>query len=285
MSLRAVILGIMALLVASACVPEVSPTPIIEREPSLEPSATFWPYVPTESDDASIGRSDPTSAALAGEGEPSLEPEDEPIFPTMAAFPLQFFARDNFLLRVMFYGAETKPAPSVLLLHDTGEDGDAWLLLGPALQAAGYNVFAPDLRDSQQPEDAIDWALVLDDLAIIVEEILAMDGVATDRMVWMGAGTGANVALALCGEFASCMGIVALSPREMLPGLEVVTPPGEPLLAISADDDLEGTQQAERIGSGEGWVRYPTGGRGTTLLRTQADLIPRLVGWVQQVGP
>jgi hypothetical protein len=105
----------------------------------------------------------------------------------------------------------------------------------------------------------------------------------------MGAGTGANLAIISCAVLSKCVGVVAISPRSGLVGLEVdgALPAYQArnALLVSGDDDAAGTAEAERLNglvSGEhSWQRYSNGGRGTSLLETQPSLVQGLVEWAQ----
>jgi hypothetical protein len=151
-----------------ACLEVPTPTPTVERAPSLQPSPTFLPFIPTELPDFSIGFSDPTSAALVAEGEPSQEPDLVTGIASREAFPLQFFADDGTVLQVQFFGAANRPAPGILLLHDYRQSGDTWFVAAAELQNVGYNVFVPDLARIQRASEVqVDWAAVLNDIIIV----------------------------------------------------------------------------------------------------------------------
>ncbi|HLA45310.1 MAG TPA: hypothetical protein VJZ27_17815, partial [Aggregatilineales bacterium] len=135
-----------ALTFLAACLPPVpEPTPTIERAPSLAPSPTVLPIIIPESDNNFIGRSDPTAAALAAEGQPDQEAEIIP-FPTEVTIPMTIIADDGVILRADFYGAQQHPAPGVMLLP--GESGitDDLMLAAQNLQIAGYHTMLLHLR-------------------------------------------------------------------------------------------------------------------------------------------
>lgn len=245
-----------------------TPTPQINREPSLQPSATVLPFISTDSPDISIGRSEPTSAALAAEGQPSQEAPIPPE-PTQGVIPLQFILDDGGVSQVLFYGAPTKPAPYLILLHDEGQTSTDWEILPTLLQNAGYNVFIPSLPG--QPTVA--------DVVVIEENIRLFSNTVVNTMIIIGAGTGANIALAACAELSSCIGVIAVSPRDNAPSLST-----KQLLLVSADDDTIGTVQAERLRTDD-WLRYSSGGRGLTLLDNQPDLSQSIIIWIQNYLP
>lgn len=264
-------------------------TPTFDLAPSLEPSATFYPYIPTEPADAAIGRSNPTSAALAAEGEPSQEAPTV-ILPTLASFPLQFFADDGTLINVQFFGASTKPAASLFLLHDYGQDSDAWYDQALQFQTAGFNVFVPDLRGYGVEFESLDWALLANDVQAIERNIeTTLPDVVNRRLMMLGLGSGANVAFAACASLPNCSGLVLISPRPTLNNLTLEENLSDyanrSALIVSADDDPDASSIAQtlnsRLSGDYSWQRYSGGGRGTALMRSQASLTPLLIEWVQ----
>lgn len=271
----------------AACVQAPTSTPTIVRAPSLRPSPTFLPFLPTDIPGSSIGFSNPTSAGLIAEGEPSQSPGTFPAAPTLAVFPMQFLALDETLLQVQFFGAPVKPAPSVILLHDQGQTSSVWVNQAMQLQTAGYNVFVADLRGVGLDESEVDWAMTVNDIGIIHQNIDGLAGIGNGQIVMMGMGTGANVALVSCAATSTCLGVVAISPRPVLTGLDVESVlgawQGRSLLLVSADDDAAGTTEAERLSTrlSAQWQRYNSGGRGSAILQAQAGLSPILLEWVR----
>lgn len=279
-------LAVVAVLIG-ACVPTIA-TPTPEGPAPLASSPTILPFLPTDDVASSIGRSNPTEAALIAEGEladtglytPTL------IEPTAQHIPLQFLATDGTLLTVSFYGAAVRPAPLMLLLHDSGQDSDAWGLYAPQLQAAGYNVYLTDLRGRRDDPDEVDWAVVVSDMLTILQNVTSSTNINTGQVSIVGIGTGGNVAMFACAQIVSCTQAVAISPRPHLSDfnfsvLESSYGQGRRITVFSADDDeaatLATSELSNVLGSVMVWQRFSTGGRGSELLRNQPDALAQLL--------
>ncbi len=271
-------------LVVSACEAPATPTP---TEPIMQPSLTIDPILPTERQDVSVGRSDPTSAALASEGEPSLPAETPTPLPTLDVLPLQAVAEDGTVLQFVFYAGRSLQAPTILLLHDTEKEGEEWVSFALPLHALGYNVFVPDQRGYGDSGGSVDWALAVSDLQAITSTIVQLGLVTPNPIVLIGAGMGANLAAAACTQMTRCITVIALSPQPTPDSLEINLSAlgNRSVFIISADDDEVGTAVAEQLNAGFGgdhfWQRYSSGGRGTSLLISQPELPKRMVEWIQ----
>lgn len=269
-----------------ACGWEATPTPTDERGPILPASPTVLPISPTEPPDLAVGRSEPTSAGLAAEGEPVDGPGGEAVQPTLEAFPLQAIAGDGTIVQVVFYGALGAPAPNVILLHDADQSGSEWDNFAPLAQRLGYNVFAPDQRGYGRTGGPVDWAKAAEDVPVMIEMIDRLENVSSGQYALIGTGIGADVALVSCAQLATCGAVVVISPREAAAGLAAAAALSErSVLIVSADDDPGATTTAEQLNGAltgdHAWQRYSSGGRGSELMRTQPDLAQRILEWLQ----
>lgn len=282
---------ILAILTLTACDEStITPTSEIERAPSLEASITVAPIIPTEGDDA-IGRSDPTMAGLAAEGQPSpsFEFQASTVATTPQAVSISIIADDGQVLDVMFYRATVRPAPTVILLHDTGENSDVWEPLAPQLRNNGFNVAVPTLRFTSDSPSASYWQQSQTYVRNIVENIFAINNLSTGTIIIGGAGSGANLGLISCANLPSCIAAVAISPQNNILSLDfgssISDYQGRSVMLISADDDSVGTSTAEslnnQLAGDHTWQRYSGGGRGTALLLSQPDLPQRIADWVR----
>lgn len=267
--------------------PEVSTDDGIEREPSVQPSATVLPFIPTDVPNSSIGRSEPTSAALVGEGDADENPELTLVIPTSQYVPLNIVSAQGRTLSMGFYGAPQRPAPSILLLHDTQQDGDVWVNVAPQLQSAGYNVFTADLPGRRDDPSVVDWPAVVSEVENFATYIGNMTDIAAPTLTLAGIGTGADVALVACARLGNCLSVVAISPRNALPrlgisGLEFGV---RRVLVMTADDDAAAVAAVEvlraELGESMSWQRYTTGGRGIELFRTHPDATAFITTWLQ----
>ena len=265
-------------------------TPEFSRAPSLAPSQEFLPVIPTVSEDEAIGRSDPTMAALAAEGEPSTEPSIESVDVENTFFSFQFFADDRTLLFTPFYGASNRPAPSIILFHDVGQSSNVWSIPALQFQDAGFNVFVPELRNHNLSEAEISWQQILADSQLVFQNVTALPDITNGQFLMMGIGTGANISLSLCAITETCLGIVLINPRPNLVGLDTTNIASAYLtrsvLLVSTDDDIDGTNivsvLSSQLSGDITWQRYPQGGRGVILLGFESDLPSRLTTWAQQ---
>lgn len=276
--------------IGAACTPTPGQPLDVNREDMLAPSPTVLPFMPTEDANEFLGRSEPTSAALAAEGQPSEEANETEAYPTAQYVPLQIFAPDGTLLPVLFYGAAQRPAPLIMLLHDSNQDGDVWISTAPQFQQAGYNVLVTDLRGRRQDPATVDWSVLVEDIQTLIANVQGMAGISTERVLTMGLGTGATLALALCAETIGCSDTVAISPYAEATGLDMRNLVGQlgnrAVLLVSADDDDLATTGAERfaalLGGAATWQRYTSGGHGDELLRGQPELLTYIVQWLAQ---
>ncbi len=275
------------LVIATACTPEVASDDGVTREPSIAPSATVLPLLPTEAANSSIGRSEPTSAALVGEGDADEDPALTLVVPTAQYVPLNIITADGRSLDLGFYGAAVRPAPNILLLHDSGQDGDVWVNVAPELQAAGYNVFTANLSGRRQAAAEVDWPAVVAEVEGLATYIGNMTGITSPQLTVAGIGTGADVALVACGRLATCNGVIAISPRNDVPGLNYIdlNLSTRSVLLMSADDDTGALLAVEvlrgQLGGVVTWQRYTTGGRGIQLLRAQPDALSVMRNWLR----
>lgn len=269
-----------------ACVPSIA-TPTPSGPATLAASPTVLPFLPTNDEAASIGRSNPTSAAIVAEDDAIETSLFTPtaLAPTAQFVPLQIFAADGTLLPVIFFGAPTRPAPMILLLSDSGEDSDVWVSGAQQFQAAGYNVYLLNLREVDNQVDG-DWSVVVSDVQVVAQNALNATTINTGRIIVAGLGTGGNIALFTCGQLTGCTHSIAISPRPSIAGLNISVLPslynqGRSLLLMSADDDEGGSQAATEIntvlGGALNWQRYSNGGRGSQLLLNQPDIVQQIL--------
>ncbi len=287
-NIRLLCFTLIAVFLAACVESTITPTTEVERAPSLEASITFAPILPTEISD-SIGRSDPTMAGLAAEGQPSpsFEFQGDNIIPTPQAVNISIIANDGQILDVVFYSATNRPAPTIILLHDIGENTDLWIPLAQQLRTSGYNVAVPTLRRTPENLSEAYWRQLQADINSIVENIFAINNISTGTTVMIGSGSGANLGIISCSNLPSCVIVIAISPQNNIQNLDYANSllafQGRGMMLVSADDDAVGTTTAETLNnqlSGDHiWQRYSGGGRGAILLN-QPDLPQRIIDWL-----
>lgn len=225
---------LLAVMVVS-CTSAETRQPTFTVAPSLAPSPTVLPLVSPESPETFLGRSDPTAAALAAEGEPSLEPAFLPQ-PTEASIPITVLTADGDTLEAAFYGAAVRPSPAVLLLADAA---DVWLGLVAGMQSAGYNVMLMYLLS---PSDAAEALAAIDTLLTLPS---------VNGLLVAGEGKNALPALVACSQRA-CRALILLNPlpnEAVLPLKEALaTQIASPIFVAVGSDNAPAVQMAEQIG-------------------------------------
>lgn len=251
------------------------PTQTPARTSPVIASATVLPVISPEASDNYIGRSDPTAAALAAEGQPSDEaPTSLP--PTNASIPINVLTEDGLVLRTLYYGAPVQPAPVILLVH--GEDGktDELNLLGQALQSVGYNVMLLYLRGYLPSPGSVDWSLAVSDIKMALDTLQTLPTVPQYGV--LGLGSGASAAMLACAEHAYCNIAVGVNPlpQANLPGFESGS---LPILLLASEDNPTSLQTAQSIDSsaqGEHvLVVYPM------LILTEESVRTQIIRWFQ----
>lgn len=260
----------------------------------LPPSATFLPFIPTDSESSFIGRSDPTNAALAAEGQPSVEFEENPIaVPTAVSLPIQSFSTDGHLLQMEYYTTPLDIAPLIILLHDANQTHAALDALAITLQNNGYNVLVPDQRGHGNSGGEVDWPRSVGDMEIFLNTVQNFPAINHTAVIFIGLGEGANVALVSCSRTSTCRGAGVISPRlssnTEMDLIRFLGNGGQSWLFVTADDDGNATQEMERlngVASGDYlWQRYGNGGRGLQLFSNRPDLERILVEWLRSRLP
>jgi pimeloyl-ACP methyl ester carboxylesterase len=216
---------------------------------------------------------------------------------------VSFETSDGFVLKGDLTSAAAN-APVAILLHMYRSDRSAWAPLVPDLVAAGFTVLAIDQRahgESQQRRgERVDVAtvpraafgqLVRDGVRDVEAAVryLARQGLATDRIVLVGASYGCSVSLLSAEEVAGVRALVLLSPGTNYFGVDVVEAasrfPG-PLLAVAAEDDRNAVESARVIAARHRGTDdleiYGAGGHGTHLFGPRPQLKQRIVEFAEK---
>ena len=219
---------------------------------------------------------------------------------------VQFETADGFTLHADLTPARDRDAPVAILLHMYRSNRKAWKPLVPRLHEAGLTVLALDQRahgeSTERGEETVRveripraefTKLVRQGPADVgaALEFLKGRGFPTDRVLLVGASYGCTVALLSSVEAEGVKGLVLLSPGMLYFGIDVA-PAARTfvggLMAVAAQDDPRATEAAETIvrvhgGGPVTLTLYGSGGHGTNLFSTRADLIDAIVEFADQL--
>ena len=183
------------------------------------------------------------------------------------ATPVDVLLPNGLVLRGQRYGEGSR---WVVLVHDTGEDLDAWQPLVRPLVREGYCVLAFDLRGHGISDGEWEPERLVDDVLAVLTLASARGA---ERLYVIGGGAGAAAGLAAAGA-QEVRALVALSPRS---GLEGVSPDAirrsrAPKLVIAGSKDADAAEQATWVARRVlGWCLQespPVAEQGTALLRS-----------------
>lgn len=176
--------------------------------------------------------------------------------------PVEIRARDGVVLRGELRRAG---ADWAILVHDRGEDLDAWARLPAVLADDGLSVLAFDLRGHGGSEGEADGSREGDDLEDVVRFVRALGA---ERVFLGAAGASAGAALAVGADTAAAL--FALAPAGLAE--EVADAPSLPKLMIVPAGDPRQEEEASALQRRLcGWalvVRVPVSEPGLALLRS-----------------
>lgn len=241
-------------------------TPVRPTSP-LVASATVLPVISPEASNVFLGRNDPTAAALAAEGQPSDE-APTPIPPTDASIPINVLTEDGLVLRTLYYGAPTQPAPVIVMVH--GEEGATtdFSLFAQTLQMAGYNVMLLYLRGYSPSPGVVDWSLAVEDIKTALDTLQTLP--AAPQYGVLGWGSGAIAAMIACAEHPNCNVAVGVNPMSQanLPSWDSAL--NLSILLLASEDNLTTAQAIDATATGEHvLVVYPSLVLAEERVRTQ----------------
>lgn len=291
---RCLLIGCLGALLAGCDTLFATVTPMPTETPTLviiPASPTTNPEVPTaaSSSDEVLGTQvavfTPAQPPVVGDQASTVTPTPAP---TQSSIPMQFVMSDGLVIIGTYWGAASRPAPAVLLLHDLGGRKEDWEPFAASLHDAGYAVLAVDLRGHGATGGQPDWTRALEDVKSIYARLSKLPGVETYRVGIVGDGIGANLALLTCADITDCRSVVLLSPALDEQGLktaDAMTRYGirPVLIAASRGDTPSGSDSAALDKLAKGSHRlllYEGSAHGLALIRAQADLGGIIVHWL-----
>lgn len=184
------------------------------------------------------------------------------------AIPVEFRAPDGLLLRGHRHGDGARWA---VLVHDEGQDLDAWGMLVGGLRGLGLCVLAFDLRGHGASDDPWDPRQAPAD---VLAALRFAESEGARSLYLIGAGLGATAALVAAAEH-EVQALVALSPRAELSGVprDAIREATAPKLFVVGGLDPVAAEQASDIYRRSiGWGLLespPVEAQGTDLLASE----------------
>ncbi|MDW8299914.1 MAG: alpha/beta fold hydrolase [Anaerolineae bacterium] len=292
--LAALCFALIVLLLLSACDPELMFTPIPPTDTIfiLPASPTVDPRLPTlpesEADDrlaTQVAAFQPRVPTLM----PNMAVTVTPLPPPTEVFiSLQFVMPDGTLLESLLFGAPRRPAPTVILLHDSDGTKESWLRLARTWQISGLNVIALDLRGYGMSGGARNWSRAVQDVINVLERLRNLPNLDPNRLYLLGVGAGANVALSSCANAPFCRAAVLISPLPSLEGTQIESSlsayGARPLLLAYGRDDVRSAAAAAAIEANFRGERrslpYEGASRGMILLEREPNLVEIVARWL-----
>jgi acetyl esterase/lipase len=290
---RCLLIGCLGITLAGCDTLFATVTPMPTATPTLviiPASPTTNPVAPTAANDDSalatqVAAFTPAAPPVVGEQRSTVTPTPAP---TQSSIPMQFVMSDGLTIIGTYWGAASRPAPAVLLLHMLGGRKEDWQPFAIRLRGAGYNVLAIDLRGYGETGGQPDWAKAQDDVKSIFVRLSKLPGVETYRVSIVGASIGANLALVACADLPDCRSVVLLSPALDYQGVktaDAMTRYGNrpALIAASRDDAPSGSDSAalDKLARGQHRLLIYEGSvHGLTLITAQPNLGEIMIRWL-----
>lgn len=221
-------------------------------------------------------------------------------------FPVTFETSDGFTIHGDLYSAAGATAPVAILLHMYRSDRSGWEPLVPALAGAGFTVLAIDQRahgDSirKNGESVRASEIPREDFGALVRagtrdveaarHYLEERGMATDRLVLVGASYGCSVALLAAGALDGVDGLVLLSPGTSYFDVDVTEEARAfeaPVLFVAAEEDSRAAKAARSLAASRPQEAsttldvLPEGEHGTRLLPERPELRERIAAFAKE---
>jgi pimeloyl-ACP methyl ester carboxylesterase len=187
-----------------------------------------------ENTEVARGRSDPTAAALAAEGQPDIDPTAQ-FLPTEVSIPLTVISPEGITLGARYFAAIRQPAPLLLMIHDENYQTAQLDALTLFLPGAGYHVLRLELRGYGQSGGSRDWSAAAGDIQAGLDSLIHFPSIS--RIILLAEGRAAAPAWTACQTQALCRGLVWLNPSSPDQDLNaVLAGVDKPLLIWQAAD-------------------------------------------------
>jgi pimeloyl-ACP methyl ester carboxylesterase len=185
--------------------------------------------------------------------------------------------------------------PVVILVHQLGSDRSEWAPLVSALsRAPALTTLTFDLRGhgasthsshgelSYHSFDHAEWAKTELDVQAAIAFVGRELDAGARKIALVGASVGSTAAIAAASHDPALRTLVALSPGRAYQGFDSITPAlqltGRSLLAVIAQDDVDGVDTAQALGriTSSEPVLVEGDAHGVALFGADHDLLPRV---------
>jgi len=178
----------------------------------------------------------------------------------------------------------------VLLVHDAGRTSSDWELVRARLAARGYRVLSLDLRGHGESASLLDatepdWAAMSADLKAGAARLTKAGA---KKISIVGAGLGANLALAYAASGAPVQSLILLSPglniKGHRPSQTIEAAAALPMLIAAGSNDTHAVNAARYLNNQASGpkqiVTLPGRARGTTLLDEHPSFEDQVLNWL-----
>ena len=261
-----------------------SPVPVNTESPAAATDQPEIADVPTE---AQIIPSEPSQVPT--QAEPSGIQTTE--IPVKSVEEVLIPVEDLDLAGTLYYPQDHTPSwPGVILIHMLYGERSQWGLFPEQLTAAGFAVLNIDLRGHGETGGEVDWDLAISDLQQVWGYFAGQPDIDQERIAFIGASIGANLALIASSNEPAVRTAVSLSPGLSYAGVETENAMNayrnRPILIAASQDDAYAANSStvlEGTAAGESQlIMYQDAGHGTLMLRAEPELAQEITAWLSQ---
>ena len=250
----------------------------------------------------------PQPARATATQTPTKVAESEPIeelIPTITAVPTTELvddevngvdevieASDGLKLASTFYAPldQPPPWPGVVLIHMLWGNRSTWDEIALQLAEAGFAVLSIDLRGHGETGGEVNWDLAVDDLQQVWNELAARPDIDQERIVFIGASIGANLALIASANEPAAQTVVLLSPGLSYAGVKTEAAMqsfgDRPVLIAASQEDTYAANSSvsleeESLGASQ-LIIYQDAGHGIFMFQSEPKLMGVIVEWLNR---
>jgi dienelactone hydrolase len=203
---------------------------------------------------------------------------------------VSFRALDGRALDGLWFEANQKPAPAVVLVPMLGRPKDDWQAVGDRLAAAGISALAIDLPGTSLPGETaalVGWnADIRAAVAYLVSRPAEVSGGAVGIL---GASLGASLAVVAAAAEPDVRSLALVSPSVDYRGVRIEGPlrqyGARPALLVASVHDPYAARSARELSEDPPGIRQlrwsDTAAHGSVLLARDPDVVRSLVEWFQ----